>query len=83
MTAKYRKQFDINPDDLEIIESALIERARVLCLEMLEKQATAANERGAGCADELNTEMTEIQMLLGKLHNQKIWYSPQQYVPRG
>lgn len=83
MTAKYRKQFDINPDDLEIIEGALIERARTLCLELLEKKVSDDDHKHTLGAEELNSEMTEIQMLLGKLHNQKIWYSPQHYVPRG
>lgn len=79
----YRKHFDINPDELEIIESALRERAGVLSLKLLDtKGADTCSETAKGI-EKLNTEMTEIQMLLGKLHNQKIWYAPKQYVPRG
>lgn len=80
MTAKYQKKFDINPGDLELIENALLERARTLCLQMLDKQSSDKPGAGVDC---LNSQMQEIQMLLGKLHNQKIWYAPPQYVPRG
>ena len=82
MAAKYSKQFDINLNDLDMIEKALRDQAKQLSqkkLEQLEidKLAVDANPYLQ------DPEMTAIQTILGKLHNQKMWYSPQQYVPRG
>jgi hypothetical protein len=32
---------------------------------------------------QLHAEMIEIQELLGRIHNQKNWYSPKEFVPGG
>jgi hypothetical protein len=32
---------------------------------------------------QLHAEMTEIQELLGRIHNQKVWYTPKEFVPGG
>ncbi len=54
--------------DIEVIEQAL--RAK-------------AGRRGIAIAsgnysDELRKEMLEIQELLGKIHDQKVWYRPKE-----
>ena len=51
---KYNKTFELSPDDMELIEGALLK--------------VAANDN-AVCP-------TSVQDLLGRLHNQKIFYRP-------
>lgn len=58
--------FDLNVRDIEIIEHAL--RAK-------------AGRRGLAIAqgetsDKLKEEMDEILELLGRIHDQKVWYRP-------
>ena len=66
--------FDLNVRDIEIIEQAL--RAK-------------AGRRGLAIAQgetstKLKDEMHEIQELLGRIHQQKIWYKPKnKFVPGG
>jgi len=61
-------KFDLSVRDIEVIEHAL--RAK-------------AGRRGIAIAsgnysEELRREMLEIQELLGKLHDQKVWYRPKE-----
>jgi hypothetical protein len=34
-------------------------------------------------SEKLKDEMHEIQELLGRLHDQKVWYRPKDFVPGG
>jgi hypothetical protein len=34
-------------------------------------------------SEKLKEEMHEIQELLGRIHHQKVWYSPKEFVPGG
>lgn len=67
-------KFELTVRDIEIIEQAL--RAK-------------AGRRGLAIAQgetspQLKDEMHEIQELLGKIHNQKVWYKPKnKFVPGG
>ena len=67
-------KFELTVRDIEIIEQAL--RAK-------------AGRRGLAIAQgetspQLKDEMHEIQQLLGKIHNQKVWYKPKnKFVPGG
>jgi hypothetical protein len=70
---KPNTQFDLTVRDIEVIESAL--RAK-------------AGRRGMAIAQgnvstQLHAEMVEIQELLGRLHNQKVWYNPKGWTPGG
>ena len=70
---KPNKNFELNIRDIEVKESAL--RAK-------------AGRRGLAIAQgdtsvQLREEMSEIQELLGRIHNQKVWYSPKEFVPGG
>ena len=61
-------KFDLSVRDIEVIEHAL--RAK-------------AGRRGIAIAsgnhsEELRSELLEIQELLGKLHDQKVWYRPKE-----
>ena len=70
---KPNKQFELSIRDVEVIESAL--RAK-------------AGRRGLAIAQgdtspQLKEEMNEIQELLGRIHHQKVWYSPKEWTPGG
>ena len=70
---KPNKNFELGVRDIEIIEQAL--RAK-------------AGRRGMAIAngetsEKLKEEMREIQELLGRLHDQKVWYKPKEFVPGG
>jgi len=77
MPTKYQTKFEINRNDLEIIEKALRGQASKLCLTKLGEQGSPGNE------GQLKSQMSDIQSLLGKLHNQKIWFVPEKHVPLG
>ncbi len=70
---KPNNNFELSVRDVEIIESAL--RAK-------------AGRRGLAIAEgtvstQLHEEMREIQELLGRIHEQKVWYRPKGFVPGG
>ena len=70
---KPNKNFDLTVRDIEVIEQAL--RAK-------------AGRRGLAIAEgdtseQLKEEMREIQELLGRIHHQKVWYTPKGFTPGG
>ena len=72
-TMKPNKNFELTVRDIEVIEQAL--RAK-------------AGRRGLAIAqgdvsERLKEEMHEIQELLGRIHDQKVWYRPKEFVPGG
>jgi len=81
MTSTYKKQFEINLTELEVIEKALREQARHLGEAMLDQRLNEQKREVATSA--LSMRMREIQGVLGNLHNQKIWYRPDAHVPLG
>ena len=80
MAKKYRTQFDLGLSDLETIEDALRSQAKQLSQEKLEQ---CEAEELAANSTQPDNKLMAIQSILGKLHNQKVWYAPQQFVPRG
>ena len=56
--AKFNKTFELNVDDMEMIERAL---------RLLQEEAEAADPR-------------EVNDLLGRLHNQKVFFRPREGV---
>ena len=70
---KPNKNFELTVRDIEVIEQAL--RAK-------------AGRRGLAIAQDetssiLREEMREIQELLGRIHHQKVWSKPDEFVPGG
>ena len=61
----YNRTFDIDLSDLEVIETALRDRVKSLSATRLER----------ACLDS-EREMRAIKDLLGRLHNQKVFYRP-------
>lgn len=60
-------RFDLSLEDIDLIESCLSDQIRVLS----ERRWTHPNEHS-----EIDSRIKDIQELLGKIHNQKIWYRP-------
>lgn len=82
MSTRPREQFDISVSDLEMIEDALRDQARQLC--NVKRTQLEQHEQGeAANAEKIDSQMKAIQTVLGKLHNQKVWFTPKQFVPRG
>ena len=70
---KPNKNFELTVRDIEIIESALRAKAGRRGLAIA----------GGDTSTQLKQEMHEIQELLGRIHHQKVWYTPKDWVPSG
>lgn len=73
--AAYNRNFELHVADIERIEAALRHHKRAYSLErlqLLESGDAADPER----LEHINRELTDLQNLLGRLHNQKIFYRP-------
>ena len=64
---KPNTKFELSVNDIEIIEKALKAKAGRRGMKIL---------KGEGDFDKLKVETDEIMDLLGRLHQQKIWYRP-------
>jgi len=82
MPAKYCTKFDINHEELTVIETALRNEASRISLERLSKLGSET-PLASPELDNLDSQISDIQAALGKLFNQKVWYAPESYVPRG
>ncbi|SFE46807.1 hypothetical protein SAMN04488523_107180 [Sulfitobacter brevis] len=67
---KHNKSFDLTISDIDLIEAALHVTKRELSLERME--GTSAMLPAKAASDPLR----QIDDLLGRLHNQKIFYRP-------
>ena len=70
---KPNNNFELTVRDIEVIEQALRAKAGRRGLAIAEGDAST----------QLHEEMRELQQLLGKIHNQKVWYSPKEWTPGG
>lgn len=77
--AKARTQFDINTVELDVIEEALRYQAHSLSMKTLDEQQDSEPSK----QERFKARMNEIQTVLGKLHNQKVWFVPKESVPLG
>ncbi len=66
--AHYEENFDLNETDVELIEDTIRNQIRVLTGKKLK---LADSDELA----EVEDTIKRLNMLLGKFHNQKIWYS--------
>ena len=82
MIKNYRTQFNISPSDLDVIEHALRDQVRQLLKEKLRTSASDRKDNDVA-TDTPDLRVRDIQGLLGKLHDQKIWYTPPHFIPRG
>ena len=76
--------FNLSVSDIDIIESALIRQLNVLSERRRTSiESTIKPEHEIDSVKEVDAEMKLIHELRGKLHNQKIWYEPKEFIPRG
>lgn len=68
----YNRTFDLSIDDLELIEGALHRKKTELSLKRLDAIAGSVDDE----PDEIDAELRGITGLLGRLHNQKVFYRP-------
>ena len=73
----YNKRFNLTPNDIKIIEDCLSRKITIL----LERRQTAIEStiqppENIQSVKEYDAEIKEIRDLLGRIHNQKIWYRP-------
>ncbi|MFT4621060.1 MAG: hypothetical protein ACI9KS_000216 [Sulfitobacter sp.] len=70
---KYNRTFDLTLNDVEQIETALRSRKHILS----ERRLALLNSEAVAETAEIDSELVEIADLLGRLHNQKIFYRPE------
>jgi hypothetical protein len=78
----YKKEFKLNLSDIDIIETCLRKELHVRSEKYQELMKTQ-NAEEIDCAKK---GVSEINELLGKIHNQKIWYTgdpDKPWVPQG
>jgi hypothetical protein len=66
---KPNNNFDFNVEELALVEDAMRYRLRRLTF----RRATVVKESSKV---KIDAEVTQISLLLGKIHNQKIFYTP-------
>ena len=75
--AKANTSFDLDVRDVELIENAL----NSIITKRSSTIINAANNSnteptGENCPIDIKGQISELRDLLGKLHNQKVWYRP-------
>jgi hypothetical protein len=65
--AKFNKTFELSVEDVDLIETALRQTKSELAGQLVEQENM-----------DLDDSMRLIHDLLGRLHNQKVFYRPQQ-----
>lgn len=68
--SKHNRTFDLTISDIDLIEAALHVTKRDLSLERLETSAMLPADTAS------DDSLRQIDDLLGRLHNQKIFYRP-------
>jgi hypothetical protein len=82
----YKKLFNLNPSDIELIEACLRKELHARSEKCHCQCEGSAEHENAEEMDSAEHGISEITELLGKIHNQKIWYSgdpDKPWVPRG
>ena len=67
---KYKRRFRLNPNDIDVIETCLREELHQRSQVILELEKQEDSE----AMEVARTGVAEISELLGKIHNQKIWF---------
>ncbi len=82
---RYNPSFELTVADVDLIETALHQTKDVLSKRHLSREHLASLEGAGnnGKAQDLSETMQKIHDLLGKLHNQKVFFRPQNEVYLG
>ncbi|WP_298838848.1 hypothetical protein [uncultured Roseobacter sp.] len=71
---RYNKTFDLSIHDVDLIEEALRARGRELC--RMRRALSEENPADLQSVGVIEADQRENEELLGRLHNQKIFYRP-------
>ena len=76
--AEYNPNFELTIDDIDLIESALRQTKEAYSQQHIE----LSEEDGAPSVEaiQLDETMKQIQDLLGRIHNQKVFFRPREEV---
>ncbi len=69
--ARYNVNFELSVEDMELIEDALRQAKRDLSCKLVEAEQEKTEQ-----ADRIDNSVRQIHDLLGRLHNQKVFYRP-------
>jgi len=73
--------FELGVEDIDIIENALQKELKRLAEHRLSyTQSTIKLEHEIDSVKQIDNEVRDIRDLLGRLHNQKVWYRPKQQI---
>jgi len=74
---KPNKRFELDIEDIEIIENCLHREVNRLSHQrLMHVESTIVPEEELDCVKGIDDSIKHIHRLLGKLHNQKTWYRP-------
>ena len=71
---RYNDKIELSIEDMDLIEDALRRSKRALFEKSMSSDEPAETSDGQPC--ELDQTMRQIHDLLGRLHNQKVFYRP-------
>jgi hypothetical protein len=73
----YNKNFELNTRDIELVEQGLnLKLSKLSVQRQTHIDSTIVPEAELASVKEIDQKIQEIRDLLGKIHNQKIWYRP-------
>ena len=72
--ARYNKTFELSIHDVDLIEEALRARSRELC--KMRRALSDENPADMESIRVIESDQRENEELLGRLHNQKVFYRP-------
>lgn len=77
----YNRNFELTIEDVDLIEKSLNDRvSRLTELRLTHIESTIQPVEDNLRVKQIDNEVSKIQDLLGRIHNQKIWYRPRQEV---
>lgn len=73
----YNKNFELDVRDIELIEQGLdLKLSKLTVQRQTHIESTIKPEHELASVREIDQQIREIHELLGRIHNQKIWYRP-------
>lgn len=70
----YNRNFELSVEDIELIEQALRDKKRELSEQAHEDHCELRNE--VAICEDTTEELRTIHNLLGRIHNQKVFFRP-------
>lgn len=72
--ARYNVNFELTVEDVDLIEGALRQTKSSISSELIKRPSSG--DASCEVAQDLDSSVRQIQDLLGRLHNQKVFYRP-------